>query len=118
MLTDSSLATPTLSVAGREQRVIEWVLLCGLVAIFAANAIGAVLEPGSYRHILEASPLSRSIGLHRHSWSVSLIAINDGAIAGGLVAATLGRRSNRRMLALAGAWLAIAAALKLSACIP
>ena len=109
MLTEEAVPTSTRPLG-------DWALVAGLVAIFAANAIGAVLEPDSYRHILEASPLSRVVGLHQHTWATSVIAINDGLIAAGLLASLIAGRP-RRMLAIAGTWLAIAAALKLSACI-
>jgi hypothetical protein len=115
MLTEQAIAAGRGTRSG--PRVTEWALVGGLVAIFAANALAAVLEPASYRHLLAASPLSRLLGLHRHGWAVILIAVNDGVIATGLVAATLARRGRRWMLATAGAWLAVAAVLKLTACV-
>lgn len=100
----------------RDQRgTLEWTLVAGLVAIFGANALGAVFEPASYQHILEASPITRMVGLDEHEWATVLIAINDAGMAFGLLAASLCGRT-RRMLALAGAWLAIAAVLKVTAC--
>ena len=94
---------------------LEWALVAGLVAIFLANAIAAIAEPASYRHILEASPISRAVGLDERGWSTALIAASDGAIGTGLVLSAAVRRVRRPMLALAGAWLAIAGLLKLSA---
>lgn len=104
------------AASSRRQRTLEWALVGGLIAIFLANAIGAVLEPASYRHILEASPVSRLAGLHRHAWATTMIAVNDGAIAAGLIVSLFVGRA-RRMMAVAGMWLAIAAALKITACI-
>lgn len=55
------------------------------------------------------------VGLDKREWATALIAINDAGMAFGLLVASLFGRT-RRMLALAGAWLAIAAVLKVTAC--
>lgn len=108
------LAKPTIRL---EVDLAYLALAVGLTTIFLANAIGAVVDPGSYEHILQGSAITRWIGLDRQSWATTVIAINDGAIAAGLVAATVTRRWQRAAVAVAGVWLAIAAVLKLTACL-
>jgi hypothetical protein len=90
-------------------------LTVGLTTIFLANAIGAIVEPALYAHILQASPIARWAGLHRQSWATTLIAVNDGTIAVALLGAIVTRRYQRAVIAAAGGWLAIAAVLKLTA---
>ena len=104
--------------ASRVQQPIalELALIAGLVAIFLANAIAAVAEPATYRHILESSAISRAAGLDHHRWSTTLIAATDGLIGTGLVASAFVRAARRPLLAVAGGWLGIAGLLKLSSC--
>jgi hypothetical protein len=94
-----------------------WPLMFGLTAIFVANAVAAVVDPEPYRHLLEDSPFSRWVGLDGRAWSTALIAVNDGLIALALVVAATLRRGTGIVLAAAGAWLAVAAVLKLSTCL-
>lgn len=90
-------------------------LAIGLTMIFVANAIGALVEPAPYEHILDSSAITRRIGLHRQSWAVTLIAVNDAAIAGGLLLALVARRLQRPAVTVAALWLAMAAVLKITA---
>lgn len=91
-------------------------LAIGLTTIFLANAIGAVVAPASYEHILDSSAITQWVGLDRYSWVVTLIAVNDAAIAVGLTLALITRRLQRPAITAAGLWLAMAAVLKLTAC--
>jgi hypothetical protein len=95
----------------------RWPLTIGLTAIFAANAVAAVVDPAPYRELLEASPVSRWVGLDGRTWATALIAANDGLIAAALVVAAALRRGTGIVLGAAGAWLAVAALLKLSTCL-
>jgi hypothetical protein len=93
----------------------QWALAIGLTTIFLANAVGAVTDPGSYRHILETSAVTRWIGLAERPWAVFLIAVNDAVIAGALVVALALRRGFSLVAGVAGLWLAVAAVLKVTA---
>ncbi len=87
------------------------VLVAGLAALYAANALGAVLDPTPFLALIP--------GGSGHRWLGFVIGANDASVAAALVVTEWGRgrfASARAwqgaVLAWAGVWLTLAAALK------
>ena len=100
---------PVVTVSGG--RLGLRVLLVGLSALFLVNSLTAVVDPSPFLSLVPGGEDQRWLGL--------VIAANDLAVAAGLVASDWGRGRLRgvrewqgAIVAWAGVWLLVAAALK------
>ena len=100
---------PVVTVSGG--RLGLRVLLAGLSALFVVNSLTALVDPSPFLSLVPGGADQRWLGL--------VIAANDAVVAGALVASEWGRGRLRgvrgwqgAILAWAGVWLAVAAALK------
>lgn len=89
-------------------------VLLGIFAIFAVNALAAVFDPAGFRALVDDSALTRLVGLSGSSAAVWVIAVNDALVAVG-AAVALRRPLLRGIVFMwAGAWLVVAAAVKIT----
>ncbi len=100
---------PVVTVSGG--RLGLRVLLAGLAALFLVNSLTALVDPSPFLSLVPGGEDQRWLGL--------VIAANDLAVAAGLVASEWGRGRLRNVrewqgaiVAWAGVWLLVAAALK------
>ena len=96
------------------RRMLDRALLAGLAGVFLVNTLVAVIQPADFSSLVARSLLGRLWPAMSGDWMTWAIAINDGLLGLGLVAAIWSPRLRPAVLAWSGLWLLAVTVVKLT----